>query len=850
MAKKAQSIQPIPELKSLAQNGNLLTYVSLFSSAGVGCYGFHLEGFKCIATAELIERRIAVQKFNNKCSYESGYVCGDITKPEVKNHILNEISAWNNCYKLDGVDVLIATPPCQGMSVANHKKNPDKEIKRNSLVIESIVMTLDIMPKCFVFENVRAFLDTVCVDVDEKAKSIREAIEQHLAGKYNILYKVVNFKDFGNKSSRTRTLVVGTRKDLKDVSPFDVFPSRQKETTLRELIGHLPSLKEMGETLDTDIYHNFRAYNPEMRAWIENLKEGEGAFSNTDPKRRPHTIKDGVMVPNVEKNGDKYTRQYWDKVAPCVHTRNDILASQNTVHPVDDRVFSIRELMLMMSIPESFKWTEDSLEHLNSLNKEERTAFLKKNEVNIRQTIGEAVPTIIFQQIAEKYRALKEHPRPTISEIKKIIAEQSLTDVSLLRKYIKTHPEMGFVTLAKIAELANAERDNTAAYYTGQDICFDMVRTLPEYSPSESISILEPSVGVGNFLPSLFCYYADVKHVDLDVVDINNESLETLKTLLSVVSIPDNFSINYINDDFLLHDFSGKKYNIVVGNPPYMQLNNIELLRSYRFRADNQVTKNLFAFFIENAIRLGDFVSLVVPKSLINTPEFKETRDIMNRCRISNFIDFGEKGFKGVKIETVAFTIAVKKLPQSTIIQSYITEDSRVAEQSYYTDPRFPYWLIYRDAQFTELADKMRFDIFEVFRDRKITKALTSASGQYRVLKSRNIGDRNVINIDGYDSFVDSLDGLSVAKFLNKTDCILVPNLSYKPRGCHLPENCIADGSVAILSKKNNDTVISDADLAFWATDEYRRFYGIARNRGTRSLNIDNNSVFFFGLLK
>jgi DNA (cytosine-5)-methyltransferase 1 len=42
------------------------------------------------------------------------------------------------------------------------------------------------------------------------------------------------------------------------------------------------------------------------------------------------------------KNGDKYKRQYWNKVAPCIHTRNDILSSQNTVHPVDDRVFSIR----------------------------------------------------------------------------------------------------------------------------------------------------------------------------------------------------------------------------------------------------------------------------------------------------------------------------------------------------------------------------------------------------------------------------------------------------------------------------------------------------------------------------
>ena len=35
----------------------LKTYISLFSSAGVGCYGFKQEGYYCIATVELLERR-------------------------------------------------------------------------------------------------------------------------------------------------------------------------------------------------------------------------------------------------------------------------------------------------------------------------------------------------------------------------------------------------------------------------------------------------------------------------------------------------------------------------------------------------------------------------------------------------------------------------------------------------------------------------------------------------------------------------------------------------------------------------------------------------------------------------
>ena len=85
---------------------------------------------------------------------------------------------------------------------------------------------------------------------------------------------------------------------------------------------------------------------------------------------------------------------------------------------------------------------------------------------------------------------------------------------------------------------------------------------------------------------------------------------------------------------------------------------------------------------------------------------------------------------------------------------------------------------------------------------------------------------------------------------MNKKDCILVPNLSYNPRACLLPQNCITDGSVAILTLKEKDISITKDDLSFYATAEFTKFYAIARNLGTRSLNIDNNSVFFFGKLK
>ena len=823
------------------------TYISLFSSAGVGCYGFKQEGYYCIATVELLERRLKIQRYNNKCVYNSGYICGDMTEQETKDKVFDELNLWKQGFNITDLDVLIATPPCQGMSVANHKKKD--ELKRNSLVMESVCMVKEVSPKFFIFENVRAFLTSICTDIDGNDKPIREAIDNNLAGRYNILYNVVNFKDYGCPSSRTRTLVIGVRKDLKEITPYDIFPDRQPERTLRQVIGNLPSLKTMGEISNDDIYHNFRRYSPHMEAWIADIKEGQSAFDNTDINKIPHSVKNGVIIYNAQKNGDKYTRQCWDKVAPCIHTRNDILASQNTVHPVDNRVFSIREVMLMMSVPDAFQWSELPFEQLNALPLKEKEDFLKKEEMNIRQNLGEAVPTVIFRQIANKIKKVLCKPIMSESEVKSIIVKKELTVHANLLNFINKS-NLRFTELAKIAELANAQRENNAAYYTRQDICFSIIKNLPDAKKYSELRILEPSIGVGNFLPTLIEKYSCVHRVIIDVVDIDPNSIEILKELVNKLDVPTNVHINYITDDFLLHKFDSH-YDLIVGNPPYKKLTKEKkLLELYKADAENKDTNNIFSFFIEKTMKIGDIVSLIVPKSLISAPEFNKTRSVMRDKMITHIIDFGEKGFKGVKIETVAFILDTKKKPKDTIVESYITEDVCKHKQNYLTDLKFPYWIIYRNAEFDKVADNMEFNVFKAYRDRVITKAITKSKGKIRVLKSRNIGNNEIINIPEYDSYIDNIEDLDVAKYLNKPNCILLPNLTYHPRACFLPQGCITDGSVAILTLIDKSEPITKEDLAFYATDSFANFYKIARNRGTRSLNIDNNSVFFFGKLK
>ena len=829
-----------------------LTYISLFSCAGVGCFGFKKAGFECIATNELIERRLNVQKFNNKCRFESGYICDDITTEETKGKIFTEIKKWEKLGN-DRVDVLIATPPCQGMSVANHKK-ADDEIVRNSLVVESIQLIQKINPRFFIFENVAAFMKTGCTAPDGTIKAIGDVIYEELNEKYIIVSRILNFKNYGSNSSRTRTVVIGVSKEMSEyVSPIELYPTYVREKTLRDVIGTMPSL-EWGEICSTDFYHAFRTYPEEMRCWIHDLQEGQSAFDNEDEKKRPHKIVDGVIVPNIQKNGDKYTRQYWDKVAPCIHTRNDQLASQNTVHPKEDRVFSIRELMNIMTIPCDFRWVEKSLDELNAMSQKDKASLLKKEEIKIRQSIGEAVPTAIFYRIACNIKNFMEQAHFTNPIIDKTIEKYGLDDAEKLIQFIMENPlNLGGASLARIAELTNSKRENNAAYYTNKFIVNEIFKQLPEFEGDE-INILEPSVGVGNFLPFIFRKYENIKKVNIDVVDIDEKNLSIVQLLFEKKVLPENVNLNFIHADTLLYSF-GKKYDLVIGNPPFSKLKAKDAAK-YLKNNVNKETTNTFEFFLEKAMRISDYVVMIMPKAVLNTPEFIVTRELLAKKKIDCIQDFGENGFRGVLVETICLFIDTNGQPKDTVVESLTLKKSIVQKQKYITDKAYPYWIIYRDDFFDRVSERLEFDKFTVFRDRQITNSNTTqknCNDSLRVIKSRNISDdgKTIVDIPGYDSYIKRtvVEALSAYKYVGNENVYLTPNMTYKPRVMRNAGNMVVNGSVAVLIPKEN-IQLSETQMEYFASDEYRRFYQIARNYQTRSLNVDSTSVFFYGVLK
>jgi DNA (cytosine-5)-methyltransferase 1 len=810
-----------------------------------------MEGFDCIATNELVERRLAIQIANKKCKYESGYVKGDVSNPEVKNRLFDEIKKWELLEHLKEVDLVVATPPCQGMSVANHKRSAN-EIARNSLIVESIKIVSQIKPRVFVFENVPRFLTTICTDTDGIERPIGEAIERNLGLEYSIYSRVINFKEFGASSSRSRTLVIGVRVDLANfVSPIELFPDYKNEVTLKQAIGSMPRLKRMGEIDPTDIFHSFRSYPRHMESWISGLKPGQTAFENSDVGRIPHQVIDGKIVVNQEKNGDKYRRQIWEKVGPCVHTRNDQLASQNTVHPEDNRVFSIRELMKMMTVPASFKWTSDNLKSLNLLTKEEKISFLKRNEMNIRQSLGEAVPTEIFRSIARNFNEVFSRSHFSDSDVRLEIQKENLTVPETMVRYLRENPKnLGYSSLSRVVELANAKRHEQEAFFTDKRLVTEIVKYLPKIS-SETISILEPSVGAGNFLPLVFLAFQG-KRINLTVCDVDKDALTLLRELMHHVKKPKGLRITYRMGDFLqLKDETS--FDLVIGNPPFSKSASKDDLKAYRSTSGNIKAQNTAAFFIEKAIDLAKHVALVMPKSFLNTPEFEHTRNKAGKSRIDAIIDFGEQGFGGVLVETIAISLTTGAKAGKTTVTSMTEMRTEIKAQSYITDTAFPYWLIYRDSYFDLICSRLKFDVFDVFRDRQVTTKIVDTAGEIRVIKSRNIPDTGsrILNVENYDSYIskDEASKLAVYKFLDNEKVYLTPNMTYKPRVIRKPKGTIVNGSAAVLILKDGELPLSKSQLDYFSTDEYRRFYRIARNRQTRSLNVDSSSVFFFGKL-
>ena len=175
--------------------------LSLFASGGVAEAHLKNLGIEVLVANEIRTKRC---KFYKHLYPKTEMIEGDITQNLIKKKIIDlSINKKVNC--------IIATPPCQGMSVAGNLNPLDK---RNQLISYAIEVIKKIKPKFIFLENVPAQLTTK-IQYKDKVILIPDFIYEELKLLYNFNDQVlVKTMDYEIPQMRKRNIFLLTRKDL------------------------------------------------------------------------------------------------------------------------------------------------------------------------------------------------------------------------------------------------------------------------------------------------------------------------------------------------------------------------------------------------------------------------------------------------------------------------------------------------------------------------------------------------------------------------------------------------------------------------------------------------------------
>lgn len=171
--------------------------LSLFASAGIGETYFKDAGIDILVANELIKQRADLYK---SISPDTNVVCGDITKNEIFERIMNAAPT--------PLDFLLASPPCQGMSVAGknrHQQSLEAD-QRNYLITYVVKAIKRLAPTYVLIENVPTLLK-IQLNYAGEMRTVIEMLNLEFGEQYDIDSKVVDSSDYGVPQVRLRAII-------------------------------------------------------------------------------------------------------------------------------------------------------------------------------------------------------------------------------------------------------------------------------------------------------------------------------------------------------------------------------------------------------------------------------------------------------------------------------------------------------------------------------------------------------------------------------------------------------------------------------------------------------------------
>lgn len=368
--------------------------LSLFANVGVAEAYMKEIGVDIVLANEIEPERA---RFYQEIYPETNMICGDITDNNIRQKIIEES-------KNKGVNFIIATPPCQGMSEAGLRLEFDP---RNQLVFYAVEIIKQIKPNFVLLENVPKQLTTK-IKYEDEIMLIPEYIKRELGKDYKFnVNTLVKAKDYGVPQLRERNIFLLVRNDINVEWEF---PKKEKEITLSEAIGWLPSLDpKLREGLEFTIskfpdYEKKREFAAKVSKWhfppTHSWKQVEWMMHTPTGKSAIYNKKyypqknDGTPV---KAHHNHYRRLKWDMPCRTITQNNGVISSLACVHPgreykglngetlySDPRVLTIYELLIVMSLPLDWSIPEWA------------------SETFIRRVLGEGIPSMLVKKIMQE----------------------------------------------------------------------------------------------------------------------------------------------------------------------------------------------------------------------------------------------------------------------------------------------------------------------------------------------------------------------------------------------------------------------------------------------------------------
>ncbi|PEV58568.1 hypothetical protein CN422_12865 [Bacillus cereus] len=294
------------------------------------------------------------------------------------------------------LDLLVATPPCQGFSSHSRKCATVNDDARNNLVLETLKVVNIFEPKYILFENVPTIVNyKVFHKFIRTLSNIKKDGFKRNPDKpaYHINFKIVDASNYGVPQKRKRLILLGKRIDdlpIQEafvrfptgsapyvVKPVNIWPTENLAPVLGKYLTKfkLRPLKA-GEKDIVDSLH------VTMKLFEINLKRIKATPKNGGS--RDAWPDDLVLECHKKKKvsySDVYGRMNFNDYAPTITTGCINYSKGRFGHPIQDRAISLREAALIQTFPIGYKFVGSLDSKIN-----------EGSKGNIATQIGNAVP--------------------------------------------------------------------------------------------------------------------------------------------------------------------------------------------------------------------------------------------------------------------------------------------------------------------------------------------------------------------------------------------------------------------------------------------------------------------------